>query len=88
MWSSNTFIRISGPIWTNNLENIAFWEESHQREVLANKFGKFQIQLGILVLVITLRKLDYFPPLLSLEIAFPALKLRENCYLSMNIPFS
>ena len=36
---SNTFIRIWGLIWTNDWENTAYWEESEQREVLANKFG-------------------------------------------------
>ena len=36
---SNTFIRMWGLIWTNDWENTAYWEESEQREVLANKFG-------------------------------------------------
>ena len=31
---------------TNDWKNVACWEESEQREVLANKFGKSQIQLG------------------------------------------
>ena len=75
-------------IWTNDWDNIAFWEESEQREVLANKFGLSQIQLGILVLVTTPGKFCNFSPLLNLERAFPALKLTENCYLNMNISFS
>ena len=75
-------------MWTNDLENIAYWEESEQREVLANKFGLSQIQLGILVLVTTPGKFCNYPPLLNLERAFPALKLTENCYLNMNISFS
>ena len=32
------------PIWTNDWDNIVYWEESEQREVLANKFGLSQIQ--------------------------------------------
>ena len=36
---SSTFIRIWGLIWTNDWENTAYWEESQQREMLANKFG-------------------------------------------------
>ena len=75
-------------MWANDLENIAYWEESEQREVLANKFGLSQIQLGILVLVTTPGKFCNFSPLLNLERAFPALKLTENCYLNMNISFS
>ena len=27
------------PIWNNDWDNIAYWEESEQREVLASKFG-------------------------------------------------
>ena len=88
MQFSNTFIRILVPIWTNDWENITYWEESKQKEVLANKFGLSQIQLGILVLVTIPGKFCNFPPLISLEIAFLALKLAENCYLNMNIFFS
>ena len=75
-------------IWTNDWDNIAFWEESEQREVLANKFGLSQIQLEISVLVTTPGKFCNFSPFSSLEIAFPALRLTENCYLNMNISFS
>ena len=75
-------------IWTNDWDNIAFWEESEQREVLANKFGLSQIQLWILVLVTTPEKLCNFCPVLSLKRAFPALKLTENCYSNMSISFS
>ena len=85
---SNTFIRIWGLIWTNDWENTAYWEESEQREVLANKFGLSQIQFAILVLVTTVGKFWNFSPFLHLEIAFPALKLTENCYLNMKISFS
>ena len=87
MLSSNTFIRILGSIWTNGWKNIAYWEESEQREVLANKFGLSKIQLGILLLVTTPGKFCNCSPLLSLERTFPALKLTENCYLNMNIYF-
>ena len=75
------------PIWTNDCDNIAYWEESEQKEVLANKFGLSQIQLGILVLVTAPGTFCSFSPLLSLERAFPALKLTENCYLNMSIYF-
>ena len=34
------------------------------------------------------RKFLQFPPLLNLEIVFPALKLTVNGYLNMNISFS
>ena len=56
-------------------------------EVLANKFRLSEIQLGILVLVTMSGKFCNFSPLLSLEIAFPALKLAEICYLNINISF-
>ena len=54
MYTSSTFIRMSGPIsevtkkstLTSDWENIAYWEEYQQNKVLANKFGLFQIQLG------------------------------------------
>ena len=46
-----------------------------------------QIQLRILVLVTTTGKFCNFSPLLSLERAFSAHKLMENCYLNMNISF-
>ena len=74
------------------MDNIAYWEESEQRKVCANKLSLFQVHLGIPVLVATPGKLfraalDLFP-LLSLETALPALKLTENCYLNMNISFS
>ena len=75
------------PIWTNDWGNIAYWEESEQTEMLANKFGWSQRHLGILVLVTAQGKCCNFPPLSSLEAAFPALKLTENCYLNMNISF-
>ena len=75
-------------MWTNDLENIAYWEESEQREVLANKFDLSEIQMGIVVLVTTSRKSCNFSALLSLETVFPGLKLTENCYLNMNISFS
>ena len=75
-------------MWTNDLENIASWEESERREVLANKFDLSKIQMGILVLVTMSRKSCNFSALLSLETVFPALKLTENCYLNMNISFS
>ena len=75
-------------MWTNDLENIAYWEESEQREVLANKFGLPEIQMGIPVLVTTPTKFCNFSALLSLETVFPALKLTENCYLNMNISLS
>ena len=75
-------------MWTNDLENIASWEESERREVLANKFDLSKIQMGILVLVTMPRKSCNFSALLSLETVFPALKLIENCYLNMNISFS
>ena len=65
-----------------------YWEEPEQREVLANKFGLSQIQSRILVLVAKPGKLCNFPLLLSLEIAFRALKLTENCYLNMNVSFT
>ena len=68
MLSSNTFIRILGSIWTNGWKNIAYWEESEQREVLANKFGLSQIQLGILVVVTAPGKFCNFSPFLSLGI--------------------
>ena len=56
MQSSSTFIRISGPILEvkkksaliNDWENIAHWEESEQSKAFGNKFGLFQIQLGVL----------------------------------------
>ena len=67
--------------------NIAYWEESEQTEVLANKFGFSQRHLGILVLVTAQEKCCNFLPLLNLEAAFPALKLTGNCYLNMNISF-
>ena len=73
------------PIWTNDWDNIVYCEESDQREVLVNKFGLSQLQLGILVFVTTPEKFCNF---LSLERAFPALKLTENFYLNMNICFS
>ena len=56
--------------------------------MLANKFGLSPIQFGILVLVTTPGKYCNFSLLLSLEIAFPALKPAENCYFNMNISFS
>ena len=65
-----------------------YWEEPEQREMLANKFGLSQIQLGILVSVTTPGKLCNFPHVLSLEIALGALKLTENCYLNMNVSFT
>ena len=73
---------------TNDWENIAYWEKCEQREVLANKFALSQIQLGILVLVPTTGKICNFSTFLILEIAFPALKLTEDCYLNLKISFS
>ena len=75
-------------ICTNDQNNVAYWEESERIEVLANNFGLYQMQFGILVLVTTSGKFCNFPPLLNLERAFPPLKLTENCYLNMNIYFS
>ena len=68
------------------MKNIAYWEESEQREVLANKFVLSEIELEILVLVRTPGKLFFFT-FLILEIAFPALKLTENCYLKITFIF-
>ena len=87
LFTLNTFIKISGPILTNDWENIACWEESEQRVVLANKFVLSKTQLGILGLVTTPRKFCNFLTFLSTEVAFPALKLTENCYLNINIFF-
>ena len=75
-------------IYTNDLDNVASWEESERIEVLANNSGLSEIQLGILVLVTTPGKFCNFSPLLNLEQAFPALTLTENCYLDMSISFS
>ena len=55
------------PIWINDWDNIAFWEESEQREMLTNKFGLAHIQLGILVLVTTPGKCLQFSPCFKLE---------------------
>ena len=75
-------------ICTNYRDNITYWEESEQIQVLANNFSLSQIQLEILVLVTTPGKFCNFSPLLNLERAFPAIKLTENCYLNMSISFS
>ena len=61
MQSSNTFIRISGPIpdvkntaLINDWENIiVYWEEFEESEALVNRFGLFQVQLEGLVGVAT-----------------------------------
>ena len=66
-------------ICTNDRDNVAFWEESQQIEVLANNFGLSLETPG---------KFCNFSPLLNLERAIPALKLTENCYLNINISFS
>ena len=55
--------------------------------MLANKFGLSQMQLEILVFVTTQGNFWFFCLLLSLEIAFPSLKLTENCYLNTSIFF-
>ena len=50
MQSSSTFIRRSRPIpekkfvLINNRENIAYWEEIKQSEMLPKKFSLFQMQ--------------------------------------------
>ena len=92
MQSSSTFIRISGPIpeikksaSTNDCENITYWKESEQSEVLANKFGLSQIQFGDLRGIATPEKFSNFSNLLNLETVYPVLKLTKNCYLNMNI---
>ena len=59
-----------------------------RKELLANNFGLSQIQLRILVFGTKPGKFCNFSPLLNLERAFPARKLRENSYLNMNISFS
>ena len=45
---------------TNDWENIAYWEETEQREVLENKFSLSQIQVGGLGLVTTPEKFSFF----------------------------
>ena len=87
LFTLNTFIKISGPLLTNDWKNIAYWEESEQRVVLANKFGLSKTQLGILVLVTTPRKFCNFLTFLCTEVALPAIKLAENFYLNMTIFF-
>ena len=87
LFTLNTFIKISGPLLTNDWKNIAYWEESEQRVVLANKFGLSKTQLGILVLVTTPRKFCNFLNFLCTEVALPAIKLAENFYLNMTIFF-
>ena len=59
---------MSGSIWTNRWESIAYWQESEQREVTASKlrgvtndFALSQMQFGILVLVTMLEKFCVFP---------------------------
>ena len=81
MQSSNILIRISGPTWINVWENFAYWEESEKREVLAD-------ELYDLMLITTPGESCNFSPLVSLERAFIALKMNQNCYLNMNISFS
>ena len=71
----------------NDWENIAYWDETEQREVLLNKFGLSQIQLGRLGLGATPEKVCIFSPRLSLETVVSALKLTKNCYVNMSISF-
>ena len=76
------------PIWTNNWNKIAHWEESERRELLANKFGLSQIQLGILVLVTAPGKFCSFSPSFKLGKSISstqAVRLSDNCYFNMNI---
>ena len=58
----------------NDLENVAYWEESEQSEVLANKFGFPQIQLEVWG---ESRRQKNFV-ILILGTVFPSLKLTRN----------
>ena len=70
----------------NDWENdTGYWGESQQSEVLANKSDLIQMQLGNQGAAQPHEKIY---PLLSLETAFLALELAQNCYVNMSISFS
>ena len=70
----------------NDWENIAYWKEYGQIEVLPHKFGLSQIQLECLGRVTISRRFCNFVP--HMATVFPALNLTQNCYINMNISFS
>ena len=59
-----------------------------QSELLASKCDLFQRHFGNLRVSATPGNSCYFHSHLSLETAFPALKLTQNCYITMNLKTS
>ena len=83
MQSSSLFIRLSGPLpevknsALINEKIIAYWEESEQSKLQANKCGLFQMHLRNLRVGANSEKFCYFYSHLSLETVFSALKLTK-----------
>ena len=68
-----------------NWEISAYWEEYEQNEALGNKFGFVKYSWGSGCSQKPGKFCNFFP---HLETVFPALKLRQICYVNMNISFS